>query len=74
MLVWGRRGNSEKNFQKTAQDPALNGADFSADPDNLQGYMTEQSAREWYGEMFDFYWEKICEAADVAVNTVMVYV
>ena len=44
--------------------PSLEGADFAADPQNRQVYMTEEEAREFYGEHFDEYWPKVCQAAD----------
>ena len=44
--------------------PSLNGADFSADPQNRQVYLTEEGAREFYGDYFDQYWPKVCQAAD----------
>ncbi|MDR2908810.1 MAG: stage II sporulation protein D [Oscillospiraceae bacterium] len=54
-------------------DPALMGADFSADPENRLVYMTEEKAREFYGEAADEYWNKICEAADGVAGQVLVY-
>ena len=44
--------------------PSLEGADFAADPQNRQVYMTEEGAREFYGDSFDQYWPKVCQAAD----------
>ena len=44
--------------------PSLQGADFSADPHNLKGYITEEEARTFYGDQFDGYWSKVCQAAD----------
>lgn len=46
--------------------PALKGADFAADPGNRLGYMTEETAREFYGEQFDYCWDKISRAARTA--------
>ena len=48
-------------------------ADFSADPSNLQVYMTESQAREFYGVQFDLYWAKITGAAQVACQYILLY-
>lgn len=50
--------------QRSDPDPDLMGADFAADPENLKGYLTEAKAREFYGGDFDYYWDKVCSAAD----------
>ena len=31
---------------------------LAADPGNRLGYMTEETAREFYGEQFDYCWDK----------------
>lgn len=54
-------------------DPSLRGADFKADPSNWRGYVTEQQARERFGEQFDQHWEKICAAADAVWNQLLLY-
>ncbi len=59
--------------QQVEQDETLKGADFSADPSKLLGYMTEESARERFGETFDVYWGKITEACDEVLEKVLVY-
>lgn len=59
--------------QKLKPDPDLKGADFSADPDHMKGYLLEKQAKELYGNNFDFYWKKICEAADSTLDTILVY-
>ena len=43
--------------QRDDPDPALQGADFAADPENLKVCLTETRAREFYGEDFDFFWD-----------------
>lgn len=53
--------------------PELLGADFSADPDRMQGYSTEKTLREFYGELADIYLEKIYEAADSVTGQIAVY-
>lgn len=59
--------------QQESPDPALKGADFEADPSNMKVYITEEAAREFYGDDADFYWQKICDAADSVLNVVLVY-
>lgn len=59
--------------QKASPDPALKGADFSADPDNWRGYVTEKQAKERFGDKFSVYWGKICEAADMGGAYAAVY-
>ena len=61
--------------QVKSSDSNLKGADFSADPGNRRGYMTENTAKEFFGggEAADLYWNKICEAADSVIGYVMEY-
>lgn len=63
------------NYQLHQQtpDPVLKGADFSADPSNMKVYITEETAREFYGAKADEYWAKICEAADSVSDMVLAY-
>lgn len=62
-----------RNMQKASPDPALGGADFSADPEDWKTYTTEKIFRERYGDMADAYWNAICGAADAARDYVMLY-
>ena len=55
------------------RDPALHGADFAADPGNNRGYMTEENARAFYGEQFDYCWDKITQAARTACRCVALW-
>ncbi len=59
--------------QQAEQDETLKGADFSADPSKLLGYMTEESAHERFGDNFDIYWGKITKACDEVLEKVLVY-
>lgn len=61
--------------QQKAPDAALSGADFAADPSNLKVYITEETAKEFYGggEIADSYWNKICAAADSVVDYILEY-
>ena len=52
--------------QREHPDPALQGADFSADPANLQVWMTREAAEDFYGEQFALCWSRVCRAADEA--------
>ena len=62
-----------KAIQETDPDPALEGADLSADPSNWKSFTTEELFRERYGSLADAYWQKICEAADAVEPYVMTY-
>ena len=60
--------------QQKMPDPKLKGAAFSADPSNMEVYITEEKARAFYGETYaETYWNKICEAADSVLPYIMVY-
>jgi stage II sporulation protein D len=60
-------------IQQTSPDPGLFGADFSASPSEMRGYITEETARAFYGDEADYYWGKICEAADSVANLAMAH-
>lgn len=62
-----------KQLQAQAPDPALKGADFSADPADWKGYTTEKIFRERYGDMADAYWKAVTDAADAVQDYVMLY-
>ena len=59
--------------QQQAPDSDLNGADFSADPQNWQGYVTQELAEERYGDKFEQYWSKISQAAEAVQNYILLY-
>lgn len=63
----------QRGLAEEDRDPALRGADFAADPGNRKGYMTEETAREFYGEQFDYCWDKITQAARVACRCVALW-
>lgn len=54
-------------------DPELKGADFKVDPSNMKVYITEETARAFYGDKADEYWEKVCAAADSVAHLVLEY-
>lgn len=60
-------------MQKESPDPALKGADLSADPENWKSYTTEKIFRQRYGNMADAYWKAITDAADQVADYIMVY-
>lgn len=62
-----------RSMQEASPDPALKGADFSADPKNWKTYTTEKQFRERYGDMADAYWEAVTNAADAVSGYVMLY-
>ena len=59
--------------QVESPDPALEGADFSADPDRLEGYITQERFFERYGSSAELFWPKICAAADYALTRIVAY-
>ncbi len=60
-------------LQEQTPDPALKGADFAADPQNLKTVITEKQAKEFYGESFGVLWPKICAAADSVAGEMLVH-
>lgn len=58
-------------YQKNAHFAA--DYDFSAAPAKKLGYMTEEKAREIYGEVFDEKWKIISSAAEKAMEYVITY-
>ena len=67
------QAKEQRSLLPEDRDPALHGADFAADPGNNRGYMTEESAREFYGERFDYCWNKITQAARAACRCVALW-
>ena len=59
--------------QRENPTPELKGADFEADPQNLKVYLTEAEAKAFYGDDFDLYWNKVCQAADAAGQYILLY-
>lgn len=47
--------------------------DFTANPANCEGFITADQAGDFFGSQYDYYWGRICEAADTALDYVMVY-
>lgn len=64
---------TQRSLPEEARDPKLRGADFAADPGDRRGYMTEDTAREFYGEQFDYSWNRITQAARTACRCVALY-
>lgn len=58
--------------QKSKPDN-LKGADFSAEPSKYLGFMTEEIARERFGEKFDEIWKKITNSVNDVFGEVIVY-
>ena len=63
----------QRSLPEEERDPALHGADFAADPGNNRGYMTEENAKAFYGERFDYCWSKITQAAQTACRCVALW-
>lgn len=62
-----------RDDQAENPDPELLGADLSVNPSGWEGYVTEQQARERFGENFELYWGRIRDAAEEAGNLVLLY-
>lgn len=60
----------QHSAQQQSPDPALRGADFSADVAKRVGYMTEEAARAFYGARFETYWDKINDACRAVYGVV----
>lgn len=60
-------------WQKNHKDESLNGADFSADPQNWKGYVLEKQAKERFGEKFDEYWEILNQAVNETKGQVICF-
>lgn len=54
-------------------DPELCGAYFSNDSTKYQAYFTENQAKQYYGENYDRYIEKIREAVDEVADEIIIY-
>lgn len=60
--------NMQKEAEKVGRD-----YDFSADPSDWKGYVTEAQAKERFGKYFEEYWGKLSKAADSVCGKIMVY-
>ncbi|MCL2056070.1 MAG: stage II sporulation protein D [Oscillospiraceae bacterium] len=62
------------HVRRDIPDPALHGADFAADPSGMRVYITEETAREFWGEDYaDEFWAKISAAADSVLGYILEY-
>jgi stage II sporulation protein D len=57
----------------SSPDESLGGAYFSNDSSKYQAYFTENQAKQYYGENYDKYMEKIKEAVKETENEILVY-
>lgn len=66
---------AERQKQKalTTPDPELNGAYFSNDSTKYQAYFSESQIRQYYGENYEQYTEKIRTAAEAVADEILVY-
>lgn len=53
--------------------PELCGADFSNDSTQYQAFFTENQAMRYYGDNFDVYYAKICDAVDAVLPYILEY-
>lgn len=59
--------------EKENPDAELCGADFSNDTSKYQGYFTKNQAKQFYGENFDMYYDKIASAASEVADYIITY-
>ncbi len=60
-------------WQKNHPSEELNGADFQADPHNWRGYVTQQQARERFGDKFEEYWSVLTQAVEETKGQVLCF-
>ena len=58
-------------WQKEHPSQDLNGADFQADPHNWKGYVTEEQAKERFGDKFEEYWSALSQAVEETTGQVL---
>lgn len=63
----------QREKAKTAPDPELNGAYFSNDSSKYQAYFNENQAKQYYGENYEQYIEKIRTAVSEVGGEYMTY-
>ncbi len=59
--------------QRKKPDPALKGADFSADPENWGTYVPEEQMRQRWGSDFDTRYKALSDAADAVAGQALTY-
>ncbi|MCL1823101.1 MAG: SpoIID/LytB domain-containing protein [Oscillospiraceae bacterium] len=64
---------SLNNKNRNTSGDSLKDADFSDNSVTCQPYFTEEKAREFYGFEYEFYYNKIKEAAEYGANYVILY-
>ncbi|MCL2858020.1 MAG: SpoIID/LytB domain-containing protein [Oscillospiraceae bacterium] len=57
--------------QQRIPDPALRGADFSADPQGRMGFVTEEVARLIFGYREDEHWQIVTDAVDAVLELIL---
>ena len=57
--------------QQRIPNPQLRGADFSADPSNRWGFVTEEVARQIFGYREDEHWEAVTAAVDSVLHLIL---
>lgn len=63
----------QREKAKTAPDPQLNGAYFSNDSSKYQAYFTENQQKQYYGENFEQYIDKVKSAVSEVGGEYMTY-
>ncbi|MCL2055294.1 MAG: stage II sporulation protein D [Oscillospiraceae bacterium] len=63
----------QKEKQLISPDERLKGAYISNDSSKYQAYFTENSARAFYGELYDEYYEKVSSAVGEVIDMLLFY-
>ena len=63
----------QREKQRLSPDAGLMGADISNDSSKYQAYFTPARAKEFYGESYDLYSQKVREAVDSTDGIILVY-
>ncbi len=59
--------------QMLGSDPTMDSAVISDDSSRHQGYISKEEMQTKWGEAFDAYYEKICDAVDSVIDEVITY-
>lgn len=63
----------QREMETANPTPELKGAYISDDSSKYQGFMSEEKAKECFGENFDEYYDKISNAVDSVIDEILVY-
>ena len=73
LIAQGISALSYAVFNANRAEALPNGADFEVNISKRQGYVTEDRIKEFYGDSWEYHYNKIKDAAEVAKKYVMTY-